>query len=82
MGGIGRQYLAHVPNELSTSLSHRPDLPPLPAVGEPVVVPKIEDPSCEMVDTYHEMYVRSLLKLFNENKTKYGLSEADELHIL
>ncbi|NWZ49948.1 diacylglycerol O-acyltransferase 2-like [Haliaeetus albicilla] len=51
-------------------------------VGEPVTVPKIEDPSCEMVDMYHEMYVRSLLKLFNENKTKYGLSETDELHIL
>ncbi|KFW68939.1 Diacylglycerol O-acyltransferase 2 [Pygoscelis adeliae] len=50
--------------------------------GEPVMVPKIEDPSCEMVDMYHEMYVRSLLKLFDENKTKYGLSEADELHIL
>uniref|UniRef100_A0A8C0EAY3 Acyltransferase n=1 Tax=Bubo bubo TaxID=30461 RepID=A0A8C0EAY3_BUBBB len=51
-------------------------------VGEPVMVPKIEDPSHEMVDMYHEMYVRSLLKLFNENKTKYGLSESDELHIL
>ncbi|XP_009647988.1 diacylglycerol O-acyltransferase 2-like [Egretta garzetta] len=51
-------------------------------VGEPVTVPKIQDPSCEMVDMYHEMYIRSLLKLFNENKTKYGLSETDELHIL
>ncbi|XP_009571320.1 PREDICTED: acyl-CoA wax alcohol acyltransferase 2, partial [Fulmarus glacialis] len=51
-------------------------------VGEPVAVPKIENPSCETVDMYHEMYVRSLLKLFNENKTKYGLSETDELHIL
>ncbi|XP_037263744.1 diacylglycerol O-acyltransferase 2-like isoform X2 [Falco rusticolus] len=51
-------------------------------VGEPVMVPKIEDPSCEMVDMYHEMYICSLLKLFNENKTKYGLSETDELHIL
>ncbi|NXL01266.1 DGAT2 acyltransferase, partial [Mesembrinibis cayennensis] len=51
-------------------------------VGEPVTVPKIEDPSCETVDMYHEMYIRSLLKLFNENKTKYGMSETDELHIL
>ncbi|XP_061217939.1 diacylglycerol O-acyltransferase 2-like isoform X1 [Neopsephotus bourkii] len=51
-------------------------------VGEPVTVPKIEDPSSEVVDMYHEMYIRSLLKLFNENKTKYGLSEMDELHIL
>uniref|UniRef100_A0A8B9QY91 Acyltransferase n=1 Tax=Anas platyrhynchos TaxID=8839 RepID=A0A8B9QY91_ANAPL len=51
-------------------------------VGEPVTVPKIEDPSRETVDMYHELYVRSLLKLFNENKTKYGLSEADELRIV
>ncbi|KAK2530285.1 diacylglycerol O-acyltransferase 2 [Columba guinea] len=51
-------------------------------VGEPVTVPKIEDPSQETVDMYHEMYVRSLLKLFNENKTKYGMAETDELHII
>ena len=47
-----------------------------------MTVPKIEDPSCETVDMYHEMYVRSLLKLFEENKTKYGLAETDELRIL
>lgn len=55
---------------------------PLPAVGEPVAVPKVENPSRELVDRYHELYIRALLKLFNENKTKYGLSESDELHIL
>lgn len=82
MGGVGRQCSAHVSDEPSTSPCRQPDLPPLPAVGEPVMVPKIEDPSCETVDMYHEMYVRSLLKLFNENKTKYGLSETDKLHIL
>lgn len=54
----------------------------LPAVGEPVTVPKIEEPSSEVVDLYHGMYVRSLLKLFNDNKTKYGLSEGDELRIV
>ncbi|XP_046772453.1 acyl-CoA wax alcohol acyltransferase 1 isoform X3 [Gallus gallus] len=51
-------------------------------VGEPVTVPKIEEPSSEVVDLYHGMYVRSLLKLFNDNKTKYGLSEGDELRIV
>ncbi|NXP81408.1 DGAT2 acyltransferase, partial [Ramphastos sulfuratus] len=51
-------------------------------VGKPVTVPKVENPSREMVDKYHELYVRSLLKLFNENKTKYGMLETDELHIL
>lgn len=47
-----------------------------------MTVPKIEDPSQETVDMYHEMYIRSLLKLFNENKTKYGMAETDELHIV
>ncbi|NWR02089.1 DGAT2 acyltransferase, partial [Paradoxornis webbianus] len=51
-------------------------------VGEPVAVPKVENPSRELVDWYHELYICALLKLFNENKTKYGLSESDELHIL
>ncbi|NXQ04209.1 DGAT2 acyltransferase, partial [Vidua macroura] len=51
-------------------------------VGEPVAVPKVENPSRELVDRYHELYICALLKLFNENKTKYGLSESDELHIL
>ncbi|NXY13678.1 DGAT2 acyltransferase, partial [Atrichornis clamosus] len=51
-------------------------------VGEPVPVPKVEHPSRELVDRYHELYVRALLKLFDENKTKYGLSDTDELHIL
>uniref|UniRef100_A0A8B9PRW4 Acyltransferase n=1 Tax=Apteryx owenii TaxID=8824 RepID=A0A8B9PRW4_APTOW len=63
-----------------TSVQSRGFLPyPRPittVVGEPVTVPKIEDPSCETVDLYHEMYVRSLLKLFNENKTKYGLRKS------
>ncbi|KAM4768256.1 diacylglycerol O-acyltransferase 2-like [Cyanocitta cristata] len=51
-------------------------------VGEPVAVPKVENPSRELVDRYHELYIHALLKLFKENKTKYGLSESDELHIL
>nr|XP_021393402.1 diacylglycerol O-acyltransferase 2 isoform X1 [Lonchura striata domestica] len=51
-------------------------------VGEPVAVPKVENPSWELVDRYHELYINALLKLFNENKTKYGLSESDELLIL
>ncbi|NXH72229.1 DGAT2 acyltransferase, partial [Hydrobates tethys] len=67
----------------SQSLGFLPYARPITTVvGEPVAVPKIEDPSCETVDMYHEMYIRSLVKLFNENKTKYGLSETDELNIL
>ncbi|XP_063288269.1 diacylglycerol O-acyltransferase 2-like [Pelobates fuscus] len=51
-------------------------------IGEPVTVPQIKDPSAETVDLYHELYKRSLLKLFHEHKTKYGLAEGTELRIL
>uniref|UniRef100_A0A8C5PC72 Acyltransferase n=1 Tax=Leptobrachium leishanense TaxID=445787 RepID=A0A8C5PC72_9ANUR len=51
-------------------------------IGEPVTVPKINDPSPHIVELYHEMYKQSLLKLFHEHKTKYGLSEDAVLQIL
>uniref|UniRef100_A0A8D2KZN0 Acyltransferase n=3 Tax=Varanus komodoensis TaxID=61221 RepID=A0A8D2KZN0_VARKO len=51
-------------------------------IGEPVTVPKIEQPTHETVDLYHSLYIQSLCKLFNDHKVKYGLSEADELKIL
>ncbi|KAM7159793.1 diacylglycerol O-acyltransferase 2-like isoform 2-T2 [Macrochelys suwanniensis] len=69
-----------------TSIHSRGFLPyPKPittVIGEPVTVPRIKEPSHEMVDLYHAMYIRSLLKLFNDHKAKYGLSEVDELRIL
>lgn len=51
-------------------------------IGEPVTVPQIKDPSPETVDLYHNMYKRSLIRLFHEHKTKYGLGENAELRIL
>ncbi|KAM4664925.1 diacylglycerol O-acyltransferase 2-like [Discoglossus pictus] len=51
-------------------------------LGEPITVPRIQDPSPQTVDLYHKMYTDSLLKLFHDHKTKYGLSESAELHIL
>uniref|UniRef100_A0A8C6TX11 Acyltransferase n=1 Tax=Neogobius melanostomus TaxID=47308 RepID=A0A8C6TX11_9GOBI len=50
-------------------------------VGEPITVPKIEDPSEDIVDLYHSMYVKSLLCLFDKHKTRFGLKESDVLHI-
>ncbi|CAJ1064533.1 diacylglycerol O-acyltransferase 2 [Xyrichtys novacula] len=50
-------------------------------VGEPITVPKIEDPSEEMVDLYHSMYVKSLQCLFDKYKTRFGLKESDILCI-
>ncbi|XP_048338711.1 diacylglycerol O-acyltransferase 2-like [Sphaerodactylus townsendi] len=69
-----------------TSVRSRGFLPfPRPVttvIGEPVTVPKIEQPSSRTVDAYHAMYVQALLKLFNDHKAKYGLSETDKLQIL
>ncbi|KAM3601100.1 uncharacterized protein V6R79_007633 [Siganus canaliculatus] len=50
-------------------------------VGEPITVPKIEEPTEEIVNMYHEMYIRSLLCLFDKYKTRFGLKESDVLHI-
>ncbi|XP_066555631.1 diacylglycerol O-acyltransferase 2 [Amia ocellicauda] len=50
-------------------------------VGEPITVPRIEKPTEEQVGQYHDMYINSLLKLFEKNKTKFGLLESDVLHV-
>ncbi|KAJ8403815.1 hypothetical protein AAFF_G00346830 [Aldrovandia affinis] len=50
-------------------------------VGEPITVPKTENPSQEVLDHYHTMYINSLRKLFDQHKTKYGLRENEVLVI-
>lgn len=35
-----------------------------------------------MVNLYHQMYTRSLLKLFDQYKVRFGLKESEVLHIL
>ncbi|XP_058268396.1 diacylglycerol O-acyltransferase 2 [Hemibagrus wyckioides] len=50
-------------------------------VGEPITVPKMEDPTPDVVEMYHTMYVNSLTTLFNKYKTRFGLKESDILHI-
>ncbi|XP_012683166.1 diacylglycerol O-acyltransferase 2 [Clupea harengus] len=50
-------------------------------VGEPITVPKFEDPSQDVVDMYHAMYTKSLKDLFDNYKTKFGLKESDTLLI-
>lgn len=51
-------------------------------MGEPITMPKVENPSREMVERYHTMYTESLVKLFNSHKTKYGLKESETLCII
>ncbi|XP_028923544.1 diacylglycerol O-acyltransferase 2-like protein 6 [Ornithorhynchus anatinus] len=51
-------------------------------VGEPLPLPKVENPSQEMVDHYHGLYVAALRRLFDRHKAQYGDSDAQELTIL
>ncbi|XP_006170034.1 acyl-CoA wax alcohol acyltransferase 2 [Tupaia chinensis] len=51
-------------------------------IGEPLQLPKIENPSQEIVAKYHELYIDALRKLFDQFKTKFGFSETQELVIV
>ncbi|KAM7338939.1 hypothetical protein ACRRTK_002423 [Alexandromys fortis] len=51
-------------------------------VGEPLPLPKIENPSREIVVKYHTLYIDALRKLFDQHKTKFGISETQELVIV
>lgn len=44
-------------------------------------MPKIEEPTEEVVDLYHTMYIKSLQCLFDKYKTRFGLKESDVLQI-
>ncbi|XP_027014433.1 diacylglycerol O-acyltransferase 2 [Tachysurus fulvidraco] len=50
-------------------------------VGEPITVPKLEEPTPDVVEMYHTMYVNSLTTLFDKYKTRFGLKESDILLI-
>ncbi|XP_078259072.1 diacylglycerol O-acyltransferase 2 isoform X1 [Rhinoraja longicauda] len=51
-------------------------------VGEPISVPKIENPSRAEIDHYHEAYKHSLVNLFNKYKTKFGYCESHSLEVI
>uniref|UniRef100_H3AGL5 Diacylglycerol O-acyltransferase 2 n=1 Tax=Latimeria chalumnae TaxID=7897 RepID=H3AGL5_LATCH len=50
-------------------------------VGDPITIPKIENPRQEDVDLFHGMYMNSLVKLFDKYKMKFGLTETDYLEL-
>ncbi|XP_033001872.1 diacylglycerol O-acyltransferase 2 [Lacerta agilis] len=50
-------------------------------VGEPITVPKVDNPSQKEVDFYHSLYVSSLIRLFDKYKTKFGLPETEVLEV-
>ena len=45
-------------------------------------VTKNPHPTKEEVDDVHRQYVKELIKLFDENKTKYGVAEDVSLEII
>ena len=44
-------------------------------VGEPIDVDRVAEPSKEQIEELHETYIRSLEKLYEENKSKYGMDD-------
>ncbi|KAK6014143.1 diacylglycerol acyltransferase [Ostertagia ostertagi] len=44
-------------------------------VGTPIDVPKIREPTNEEVDRFHRKYCEALTELFEQHKTKFGVSE-------
>ena len=51
------------------------------AVGEPIPVTKVENPTPEQLDHLHSAYIEELKKLFEEHKAKYNVPESTELLI-
>uniref|UniRef100_A0A1I7Z8M9 Acyltransferase n=1 Tax=Steinernema glaseri TaxID=37863 RepID=A0A1I7Z8M9_9BILA len=51
-------------------------------VGAPIPVEKVEEPTKEQVDELHKKYCDALIKLFDEHKTKHGISADTKLNIV
>ncbi|KAJ8971565.1 hypothetical protein NQ317_004119 [Molorchus minor] len=50
-------------------------------VGEPIDVPKIEDPTKEVIDEYHNEFIEKLTELFEKEKYKY-LEKPEETNLI
>ena len=51
------------------------------AVGEPISVTKVDNPTPEELDDLHATYIERLKKLFEDHKSKYNVPESTELVI-
>lgn len=40
-------------------------------MGRPIDVPKVENPSAELIDQYHEKFYQSLRELFDNHKAEF-----------
>jgi 2-acylglycerol O-acyltransferase 2 len=51
-------------------------------VGKPIQMPKIEEPSVEDIEKYHQAYCEALTDLFEQHKQAAGLGESARLEIM
>ena len=54
--------------------------PPKPAplvviIGKPIVLPKIDNPSNEVIEKYHSQFIEAYEKLYNDHKDDYGCKD-------
>ena len=42
-------------------------------IGSPLILPKIENPSIEEIQKYHQIFIREMTKLYEENKAFHGM---------
>jgi hypothetical protein len=54
----------------------------LTAIGKPIEMPKIEEPTYDDVIKWHAVYTQALSELFEQHKKEAGLNEDAELEIL
>lgn len=52
------RWFTPIPNRIKMTL----------AVGKPIALPKIENPTMDQVDFFHKLYFDSLLELFHQTK--------------
>ncbi|KAK0400899.1 hypothetical protein QR680_015510 [Steinernema hermaphroditum] len=57
-------------------------VPLVTVVGAPIAVQKVTNPTTEQIDELHRKYCEALTKLFDEHKTKYGISSETKLNIV
>ncbi len=52
------------------------------SVGKPIPVPKVENPTQELIDEYHAKFVEALKSLFEEHKAQYDSAGSEAKLIL
>lgn len=46
-------------------------------VGNPIVLPKIAEPTQEQIDHWHRIYIEKLIDLFERNKAQFGYADRE-----